>query len=389
MCPKLPAKTEPIFLSKAHVSDLEVEAVTRAVLSGWVTPLGPEVDAFEREISDFVGIPHAVALASGTSALQLGLKALGIEPGDDVIVPTLTFAATAFAVVHAGANPVFLDVEDRSWNLDPELLRNVLEQKQAANHLPTAVIPVDLLGRTADYEPILAACSDYGVPVLADAAESLGATYREVNAGSLGDAAVFSFNGNKIMTTSGGGMLVSHDEALIERVRFWSTQSREPMPWYEHQEIGYNYRMSNILAALGRAQLERLPEMIARRTQIREMYIEGLGEIDGIRVQGDPTWGRSNNWLTSILLDPDVHSMGTILKLQEALAEQRIEVRPVWKPMHQQPVFAGSESHLTGVADKVFATALCLPSGAGLSDDEISRVIDAISRVIDAIRGLL
>lgn len=369
--------TEPIYLSLAHVTDAEVEAVTRAVTSGWVTPLGPEVDAFEQELCEYVGVGHGVALSAGTSALQLALMAVGVQPGDEVVVPTLTFAATAFAVVHAGALPVFLDVEAESWNLDPALLRAFLGARAADGRLPAAVIPVDLVGRAANYDPILEACREFGVPVVADAAESLGSWYGEQRTGSLGDAAIFSFNGNKIMTTSGGGMLVSNDSRIIEKARYWSTQAREPLPWYEHTEVGFNYRMSNILAALGRAQLHRLPDMIARRRAIREQYRERLNDIAGVTVNGDPRWGASNAWLTTLQFDLEVHPEAPT-RLREALAQQDIEARHIWKPMHQQPVFGTAPTYLTGVADRLFEQVLCLPSGVGLSDGHVDRVIAAV-----------
>lgn len=372
---------EPIPLSKAHVTEVEADAIRRATLSGWVTPVGPEIDAFEADVCACTGVGHAVALSSGTAALQLGLKALGVGPGDTVIVPTLTFAATAFAVVHTGATPVFIDVEPTSWNLDPDLLAEVLAESAKRGRLPKAVVPVDLLGRTADYDRILPICREYDIPVLIDSAESLGATHGDVPAGAMGDAAIFSFNGNKIITTSGGGMLISTDRDLVEKVRYWSTQARESVPWYEHREIGYNYRMSNLLAALGRVQLGRLSEILARRAAIRDLYIELLGDIDCVDFIGDPPWGRSNNWLTCMTIDPDKHGAKT-LWLQERLAEQSIEVRMVWKPMHQQPVFADAESHLTGVADEVFATGLLLPSGGGLTDHDIARVAAAVRELL-------
>mgnify|MGYP000906905587 FL=1 len=248
-----------IHLSQAHITDLEVEALTRAVASGWVAPLGPEVDGFEGDICEFTGVGHALALASGTAAIHLALMALGIKSGDEVIVPTLTFGATAFPVTYTGAKPVFLDVEERSWGLDPNVLESVLDERSQQGRRVAAVIPVDLFGRPADYDRILPVAAEYDIPVLVDAAESLGATHHARAAGTVAQAGVYSFNGNKIMTTSGGGMLVSDDGELVEKARFWSTQSREPFPWYEHEEIGYNYRLSNILAALGRAQLARLP----------------------------------------------------------------------------------------------------------------------------------
>lgn len=371
----------PVLLSQAHVTDLEVQALTRAVTSGWVAPLGPEVDGFEQDICGFTGARHALALSSGTAAIHLALLGLDVKPGDEVIVPTLTFGATAFAVTYTGARPIFIDVEEQSWGLDPILLETVLAERSRQGFRVAAIIPVDLLGRPADYDRILPVAAKHGVPVLVDAAESLGATHHDRPAGTMGRAGVYSFNGNKIMTTSGGGMLVSDDGELVEKARFWSTQSREPFPWYEHEEIGYNYRLSNILAALGRAQLARLPEMIERRRQIRRTYAEMLGELKGVVVTPDPPWGTGNAWLTTVTFDRDVLPDAST-RVREALQSQNIESRPIWKPMHHQPVFRDNEAHLTGVADRLFEEGLCLPSGVGLSDADIARVGHAIRTVL-------
>ena len=370
-----------ILMSQAHVTDAEVDALTRAVTGGWVAPLGPEVDGFEADICVFTGAGHALALSSGTAALHLGLLGLGVKPGDEVIVPTLTFGATAFAVTYTGATPLFLDVEEQAWALDPDLLERVLCQFSAVGRPIAAIVPVDLFGRPADYDRILPIAEAYGVPVLVDAAESLGARHGDRAPGTMGRAGTYSFNGNKIMTTSGGGMLVSDDEALIERARFRSAQSREPFPWYEHEEIGYNYRMSNILAALGRAQLARLPEMIARRRQIRSMYTEMLAGVEGVDVTPDPPWGTGNSWLTTVTFDRDLRP-GASTRVREALQAREIESRPIWKPMHQQPVFRDNEAHLTGGADRLFEEGLCLPSGVGLSDGDIERVAAGVRAVI-------
>jgi dTDP-4-amino-4,6-dideoxygalactose transaminase len=359
------------------VTELEVQALTRAVTSGWVAPLGPEVDGFEAEIRAFTGAAHALALSSGTAALHLALLGLGVRPGDDVIVPTLTFGATAFAVTYTGAAPVFLDVEEQSWGLDPVLLEEVLDHRARTGEPVAAIIPVDLFGRPADYDRILLVAARFGVPVLVDAAESLGARHGARAAGTMGDAGIYSFNGNKIMTTSGGGMLVSDDEELVERARFRSTQSREPFPWYEHEEIGFNYRMSNVLAALGRAQLARLPEMVARRRAIRARYTEALGGIEGVTVTPDPPWGCGNSWLTTVTFDRRLRP-GAAERVRLALLADGIESRPLWKPMHQQPVFRANRTRLTGVADRLFDEGLCLPSGVGLTDDDVARVVDGV-----------
>ena len=362
-----------IYLSPPNVGTAEISRVSAALASGWVAPVGPELEGFEEDIRRFANVNAAVALASGTAALHLGLKALGVSPGDTVLCPTLTFAATPFAIVHSGALPVFIDSEPVSWNIDPRVLRDALAGIRREGNLPKALVTVDLFGRTCDYEAIIEVATEFGVPILVDAAEALGADHNGEPAGSMGDAAVFSFNGNKIMTTSGGGMLVSKSSDLIERVRHWSTQSREDFPWYEHEEIGYNYRMSNILAALGRAQLERLPMMIAKLREITGWYTELLGANGAISVIQDPPWGRSNCWLTTVRFDPSL-GVAAATKVREALESANIESRPVWKPMHQQPVFAGTEAHLTGVADQIFAEGLCLPSGVTLDREDIERI---------------
>ncbi len=371
----------PVLLSQAHVTEREVEALTRAVASGWVAPLGPEVDGFEADICAFTGAAQALALSSGTAALHLGLLGLGVKPGDDVIVPTLTFGATAFAVTYTGARPVFLDVEEQGWGLSPELLAAVLEKRAVHGRNVAAIIPVDLFGRPADYDRILPIAERYGVPVLIDAAESLGARHGDRAAGTMGNAGIYSFNGNKIMTTSGGGMLVSDDEELVAKARFRSTQSREPFPWYEHEEIGFNYRMSNILAALGRAQLSRLPEMIARRRQIRALYTEALSDLEGVVVTPDPPWGTGNSWLTTVTFDRTLRP-GSSEHVRLALQAESIESRPIWKPMHQQPVFRDRDTYLTGSADRVFEEGLCLPSGVGLSTEDVERVADGVQRAL-------
>lgn len=366
-----------VLLSQAHVTAAEVEALTRAVTSGWVTPLGPEVDGFEADICEFTHAHHALALSSGTAALHLGLLGLGVRQGDEVIVPTLTFGATAFSVTYTGASPTFLDVEDDSWGLDPELLESVLAERARAGRRVAAIIPVDLFGRPADYDRLLAVAARYGVPVLVDAAESLGAFHGGRPAGTMGRAGIYSFNGNKIMTTSGGGMIVSDDPQLIEKARFWATQSRGPFPWYEHEEVGFNYRMSNVLAALGRAQLKRLPDMIRRRQEIRRQYGAALDGIEGITVTADPPWGTGNSWLTTVTFDRAIHPHAPD-RVRESLQAECIESRPIWKPMHQQPVFQGCQAHLTGVADRVFEEGLCLPSGIGLTDDDVVRVAEGL-----------
>lgn len=374
--------SDRIYMSSPDVGALEEEALVRALRSGWVAPLGPEVDAFEREVAERVGVAHGVALSSGTAALHLGLITLGVGPGDVVLTSTLTFAATANAIVYTGAEPYFIDALPDTGNMNPVLLREALVSLRAAGERVGAIVPVDLLGKAVDYTSILAIADEFEVPVLADAAESLGATHRGQAAGSFGRASIVSFNGNKIMTTSGGGMLLSDDEAFATHVRYLATQARQPVVHYEHIDIGYNYRMSNLLAALGRAQLSRLDEMIARRREMREAYKVLFRDVDGVEVFGADGDENDNVWLTSILVDPAVPGW-LPSELSAALAEQHIESRPLWKPMHLQPVFEGARGMIDGTAQELFETGLTLPSGSALAPDARERVRSSISRFIE------
>lgn len=366
-----------IFLSAPDIGELEQTYVAEALRSGWVAPAGPDLDAFERELASRAGVPHAVALSSGTAALHLALLALGAGPGTAVIVPTLTFAATANAAVYTGAEPVFVDCDPTTGNLDPTLLGEALRA-----HDVSAVVPVDLFGRCADYDEILPIADRYGAPVLEDAAEALGATYGDRPAGSFGAAAVFSFNGNKIMTTSGGGVLLSESKQLIDRCRYLSTQARQPVVHYEHTDIGYNYRLSNVLAALGRAQLRRLDEMIGRRRAIRERYAKLFDGRSGVKLLGADDLG-SNCWLTTIVVNPD-EAGWTARELSAELARQNIETRPIWKPMHLQPVFAKARAYVTGAAQRLFETGLALPSGSSLGPGDVDRVLTSVHDFLDA-----
>ncbi len=347
-----------VYLSAPNVGDLEKEYVLDALDSGWVAPLGPHVNDFEHELASMVGVDHAVALSSGTAGLHLSLLVAGVKTGDEVVVPTLTFAATAFAVKYIGAEPVFIDSEAQSLNLDPELLADFLSRRAAEDRLPAAVIVVDVFGQTANYTAIEKVCAEFGVPIIEDAAEALGATFGDCMAGSFGKAAAFSFNGNKIITTSGGGMVVSNDGEFIDRVRYFATQTRQPVPWYEHEDVGYNYRLSNILAALGRAQLKRLPEFIAKRKSVRDQYVSYFAEHGGAVIQEDAPWGVSNSWLSVAIFD----NASDAEKMRLDLGAQRIEARPLWKPMHMQPVFENNEVIGGEFARDIFERGLCLPS---------------------------
>ncbi len=364
-----------IWLSPPHVGKRERELLLDAFDSNWIAPLGPHVDGFEREFAEAVGAGHAAALSSGTAALHLALLLLGVGPGDLVMVSTFTFAATVNAIRYVGAEPVLVD-SDETWTMDPALLALALQEAKARGDRLGAVIVVDLYGQCADYDAINEVCAVHSVPVIEDAAEALGSTYRARSAGTLGAMGVFSFNGNKIITTSGGGMLVSESAEHIERARFLATQARDPAPHYQHSVIGFNYRMSNLLAAVGRGQLEILAQRVARRRAIRERYVAELGSLAGVDFMPLATYGKSNCWLTTMTIDPE--AAGTDRDtIRLALAEHDIESRPVWKPMHLQPVFAAYRAYLTGVSNDLFARGLCLPSGSSLTEDDQGRVINA------------
>jgi dTDP-4-amino-4,6-dideoxygalactose transaminase len=366
-----------IYLSPPDVSDVERRLLLEAFDSTWIAPVGPQVDAFESDVADYVGVASAVALSSGTAALHLALLALGVGAGDEVLIPTLTFAATANAVVYVGARPVFIDSDRDSWNLDPAVLEDEIDARSKRGRLPAAVIAVDLYGRCAEWNSIQAVCDRYGVPIVDDAAEALGAEFSGRRAGAFGTCGVLSFNGNKVMTTGGGGMLLSDRRDLVERARHLATQARDPAPHYEHSEVGFNYRLSNLLAALGRGQLRRLADMVRRRAAINHRYRDAFADIPGITFMPAPPQSRPNFWLTVVLLDPQSFgaSPEQVRKLLEHLD---IEARPAWKPMHLQPAFGAFPVRGGGVAEEIFRTGLCLPSGSTMSDEDVDRVADAL-----------
>ncbi|WP_104193768.1 DegT/DnrJ/EryC1/StrS aminotransferase family protein [Cryobacterium sp. M25] len=373
--------SERIYMSSPDVGAIEEQYMVAAIRSGWIAPLGPDVNAFEGEMAERIGVAHAVALSSGTAALHLGLLGLGVGPGDIVLTSTMTFAATANAIVYTGAEPFFVDCEIQSGNMDPDLLRQAIGQLLGSGEKVAAIVPVDLLGKAVNYTKICAIAEEFGIPVLADAAESLGASHMGKPAGSFGHASIVSFNGNKIMTTSGGGMLLTDNVELASRTRYLATQARQPVTHYEHTEIGYNYRLSNLLAALGRAQLSRLDEMIARRREMRERYRELFAAVDGVEVFGGDADESDNCWLTSIIIDSSVTRWPSS-ELSAALLTDNIETRPLWKPMHLQPVFAASRAAVNGNSEHLFRTGLTLPSGSSLNGSEIERVELALSRFL-------
>jgi dTDP-4-amino-4,6-dideoxygalactose transaminase len=372
-----------ILLSTPHMGDSERQYVEEAFKTNWIAPLGPNVDAFERELAEMVGAPHAAALSSGTAALHLGLRLLGVGAGDKVFCSTLTFAASANPIVYQGAEPVFIDSDHDSWNMSPRALERAFESARREGWMPKAVIIVCLYGQSADMDPLMALCRQYGVPVLEDAAESLGATYKGKASGTFGRLGAYSFNGNKIITTSGGGMLVSEDPDLIAKARFLATQARDPAPHYQHSEIGFNYRMSNILAGVGRGQLHVLRSRVEARRQVFQAYRDALSDLDCITWMPEPAWSYSTHWLTACTIAPrggtDRHT------LMQHLAGELIEARPLWKPMHLQPVFQGCRYFAhddASVSDQLFDQGLCLPSGSNMSTSDVERIVEVIRRFL-------
>jgi dTDP-4-amino-4,6-dideoxygalactose transaminase len=362
------------------MSPAERELLLEAFDSNWIAPLGPHVEAFEREFAEKVGVKYAVALASGTSALHLALLILGIKPGDDVATSTLTFVATANAIRYVGANPVFIDSQACSWNLDPELLAVELREASLRGRPIKAVLAVDILGQCADYDAIQDLCRQYQIPLIEDAAESLGATYQGKSAGGFGDIGCFSFNGNKIITTSSGGMLVTANKEWADRARFLATQARDPFPHYEHSVVGFNYRMSNLLAAIGRGQLSVLDERVERRQANYHFYQETIGKLPGIVMAPELPTGRSTYWLSCITVDPEQFG-ATREDIRLALEQENIESRPVWKPMHMQPVYSTCRARGGAVAEKLFTDGLCLPSGSNLTTVDLNRIVKVIQSV--------
>jgi dTDP-4-amino-4,6-dideoxygalactose transaminase len=367
-----------IYLSPPDVGTAERQLLLDAFDSNWIAPLGPHVDAFEREFAAAVGVPFSVALSSGTAALHLSLLCHGVGAGDEVLTSTLTFAATANAITYVGARPAFVDVSPATWTIDPELLAEELAERSRRGRLPAAVIAVDLYGQCCDYARLAAVCDRFGVLLIEDAAEALGASYGERPAGAFGRCAAFSFNGNKIITTSGGGMLVSHSRTVVERARHLATQARDAAPHYQHSQIGFNYRLSNLLAAVGRAQLRTLADKVARRRAIRLRYERELGRLPGLALPAEAPYGRSNAWLTCITVNPAAFGASSE-QIRRHLQSQDIESRPIWKPMHLQPVFRDCRVRGGSVAARLFATGLCLPSGSRLSTAEQASVIAAVA----------
>lgn len=369
--------SDRIYLSPPCMLGRERQLLLDAFDSNWIAPLGPHVNAFEAEFASRVGTTQAVALSSGTAALHLALQIVGIGRDDRVVTSSFTFAATANAIKYLAAQPVFVDSDWSSWNMDPNLLREYLQKCRLQNRLPKAVLSVDVIGQCCDYDSIRAICNEFELPLIEDAAEALGATYRNRPAGSFGDIACFSFNGNKIITTSGGGMLVTDRSDWANQARHLATQARDPAPHYEHTQVGYNYRMSNLLAAVGRGQLEVLDEHVRRRRAIFEIYRSALAGRPGLTLMPEISGGRSTRWLSLVLIDPAKFGEDREV-VRQRLEAANIESRPAWKPMHCQPVFADCEAIGGAVSEQIFAQGLCLPSGSSLSPSQQARVIEVL-----------
>jgi len=364
-----------IYLSPPHMSGQEFEFLKDAFDSNWIAPLGPHVDAFEQEMAEYLEVKYAAALSSGTAALHLGLILVGVKEGDVVLCPSLTFSASANVILYLNATPVFLDAHPESWTLNPEALEIAIKKFQ-----PKALIAVDLYGQSADYDIILEICESYNVVVIEDAAEALGSEYKEKKCGTFGRMGVLSFNGNKIITTSGGGMLVSNDKDLINKAIFLSTQAREPGIHYEHKELGYNYRMSNLLAAVGRGQLQVLDERVQTKRKVFQWYFDALADVDGIEFMPEARYGKPNRWLTTFTVDPQKTGVNRT-QIITALEKENVEARPIWKPMHLQPLYKDCV-YITAdeedVSANLFKNGLCLPSGSNLSETDQDRIIDII-----------
>ncbi|PFA67186.1 aminotransferase class I/II-fold pyridoxal phosphate-dependent enzyme [Bacillus cereus] len=377
---------ERVFLSPPHMSGNEQKYINEAFEQNWIAPLGPNVDKFEEEFAKFIGVKSAAAVSSGTAAIHLALKLLGVSSGDTVFCSTLTFIASANPIIYQGAEPVFIDSEPETWNMSPTALEKAFKNEIRLGRLPKAVVVVHLFGQSAKMDEIITICNNYGVPIVEDSAESLGTIYKGKQTGSFGEFGIFSFNGNKIITTSGGGMLVSNNKIAIEKAKFFSKQARDSSIYYEHSEIGHNYRMSNIVAGIGRAQLEVLDERVEARRNIYKRYQQVLGKIPGIKFIPDLKDTVSNRWLSTLLIDNNYIGV-TPLDIIEVLANENIEARPIWKPLHQQPVFEDvkyyTDSDTKSISDLLFRQGICLPSGSNLKIEDQEVVINLIKKRVE------
>lgn len=371
-----------IWLSSPHMGEKEKFYVEEAFQTNWVAPLGPNVDIFEKQLSDYLDVKGAVSLSSGTAALHLALLSLGVSKNDVVICQSFTFAASAFPISYCGAEPVFVDSEEETWNMDPLLLKKALIEQKEKGKKVKAIIVVHLYGMPAKMDEILSIANDFGVSVIEDAAEALGSRYNNTACGSMGEVSILSFNGNKIITTSGGGALVSNKSDTLQFARHVSAQAKEPAPYYLHHQIGYNYRMSNICAGIGRGQMEVLSQRIEARRSHFDRYKNTLASIPGISFPEEPVGFFSNRWLTTMVLDERIYESGSVEIIRQALEKKNIETRPLWKPLHQQPIFADCEMYLNGVSDKLFEHGICLPSGSNMNEETLLMVIEEIKKVL-------
>lgn len=369
-----------IWLSPPHLSGKEIGYIREAIDSNWVAPAGPHIEAFEKEFCQVTGSRYAAAVSSGTAALHLALKTAGIGRGDLVLCSDFTFIASVSPVLYEGGIPVFIDSDDKTWNIDPVLLEEEIRERTDKGEGPKAVIVTHLYGQAADIGRIKEICERYGIILFEDAAEALGATWQGKQAGTFGKAGTFSFNGNKIITTSGGGMVVSDDEEFIKKIKYLATQAKEPLPYYEHREIGYNYRLSNILAGIGRAQLEVLEERVAARRRNFEFYREHFSGLPGISFMPEASYGQATRWLSIILIN-ETEFGADREKIRLNLEGVAIESRPTWKPMHLQPVFKGYQARLNGISERLFRQGLCLPSGSSLRTEELAEVVGIIRKM--------
>lgn len=372
-----------IWLSSPHMGNKEFEYVKEAFDTNWIAPLGPNVNGFEKDLEDFLRQDVQVAaLSAGTAALHLAMILLEVKAGDEVICQSMTFSASANPIAYQGATPVFIDSESDTWNMSSEYLRIAVKDRIAKGKKPKAIIPVHLYGMPAKMQEIMAVAEEFDIPVVEDAAEALGSTYKDRPCGTFGKIAVLSFNGNKIITTSGGGALVSHNPGIVQKARYLATQARDPAPHYQHTQIGYNYRMSNVCAGIGRGQMEVLPERIKQRRANNNFYTTALKDIPGISLLKEPEGFFSNRWLTTILVDPEESGGITREHIRQALEKENIEARPLWKPMHQQPVFKGCPFYGEGLSERLFATGLCLPSGSNLTPEDLNRVVTVMKDTV-------
>lgn len=378
-----------IWLSSPHMGREELERVKEAFADNWIAPLGPHVDGFEKDLAHKTGVAHAAALSSGTAAIHLALILSDVGPGDEVVCQSMTFSASANPIAYLGAQPVFIDSESESWNMDPMALRECLVDRKAKGKLVKAVIPVHLYGMPAKMDEIREVCEKFGVPMIEDAAEALGATYKGKACGSFGRFGILSFNGNKIITTSGGGALISDDAEAISRARYLATQARDPAPHYQHSTIGYNYRMSNVLAGIGRGQMNVLDQRVAQRRANHDLYRSYFAKWNAngydIRFQEEPNGFVSNRWLTTILVDPNTNKGLSREHIRLSLDAQNIESRPLWKPMHLQPVFRDAPFYGDGTSERLFEHGLCLPSGSNLIDNDFERVFSVLDDMFESV----